>query len=357
MSTQTEVILNRICREAAERKASEIYLLPAQSPFIRVDGVLKTPTGEGIISLSFINDLIPILLNSEEQNILKKERQIEIIKSIGKIGSSQINVYYQKNELACRIKLLAQEIIALEKLGLPEMVTNFANLLKGIVFITGPRDSGRSTLLTSLLDHINKTQVKFISTLEKPIKATLRGVKSVVEQREVGKDVPSFLDGLRYIRKRNAEIVMVSQIKRVEEVKEIFAIAEAGSLVFTIMDTASAVKTIRRILHFFPAEEQESVRYFLSENLGGIVASRLVPKIGGGRIRALEVLPGTPAVRSIIATGRLHQLTGVIQASEDQTSISLDQYLVDLVTSSKVITEDAVKYSVDEELFRSLLRR
>ena len=357
MSTQTEVILNRICRGAAEKKASEIYLLPAQAPFVRIDGKMRTLTGEGIISLSFINDLIPIFLNSSEQDILEKKRQIEIIKPIGKIGDSQINVYYQKNELACRIKLLAQEIITLEKLGLPKMVTNFTNLLKGIVFITGPRDSGRSTLLTSLLDHINKTQVKFIATLEKPIKATLRGVKSVVEQREVGKDVPSFLDGLRYIRKRNAEIVMISQIKKVEELKEIFAIAEAGSLVFTIMDTASAVKTIRRILHFFPVKEQESVRYFLSENLGGMVASRLVPQIGGGRIRALEVLPGTPAVRSIIANGRLHQLTGVIQASEDQTSISLDQYLADLVSSGKVMSEEAVKYSVDKEIFHSLLRR
>ena len=357
MSTQTEVILNRICRGAAEKKASEIYLLPAQAPFVRIDGKMRTLTGEGIISLSFINDLVPIFLNSSEQDILKKERQIEIIKPIGKIGDSQINVYYQKNELACRIKLLAQEIITLEKLGLPKMVTNFTNLLKGIVFITGPRDSGRSTLLTSLLDHINKTQVKFITTLEKPIKATLRGFKSVVEQREVGKDVPSFLDGLRYIRKRNAEIVMISQIRKAEEIKEIFAIAEAGSLVFTIMDTASAVKTIRRILHFFPVKEQESVRYFLSENLGGMVASRLVPQIGGGRIRALEVLPGTPAVRSIIANGRLHQLTGVIQASEDQTSISLDQYLADLVSSGKVMNEEAVKYSVDKEIFHSLLRR
>ncbi len=357
MSTQTEVILNRICRGAAEKKASEIYLLPAQAPFVRIDGKMRTLTGEGIISLSFINDLVPIFLNSSEQDILEKKRQIEIIKPIGKIGDSQINVYYQKNELACRIKLLAQEIITLEKLGLPKMVTNFTNLLKGIVFITGPRDSGRSTLLTSLLDHINKTQVKFITTLEKPIKATLRGFKSVVEQREVGKDVPSFLDGLHYIRKRNAEIVMISQIRNAEEIKEIFAIAEAGSLVFTIMDTASAVKTIRRILHFFPVKEQESVRYFLSENLGGMVASRLVPQIGGGRIRALEVLPGTPAVRSIIANGRLHQLTGVIQASEDQTSISLDQYLADLVSSGKVMSEEAVKYSVDEEIFHSLLRR
>lgn len=357
MSTQTEVILNRICRGAAEQRASEIYLLPAQTPFVRIDGKMRTLTGEGIVAISFLNDLLETLLNPDEQKRLKEKRQLEVIKSIGKIGDCQINFYYQKGGLALRIKLLAQEIIDLEKLGLPQMVKDFTGLLRGIVFITGPRDSGRSTLLISLINHINKHQAKFIATIEKPVKATLTGIKSVVEQREAGKDVPSFLQGLRYVHQRNADVVMVSQINNAEVMNEIFAIAEAGSLVFTIMDTASAVKTIKRILHFFPADQEERIRYFLSENLAGIVSSRLVPKIGGGRIRALEILPGTPAVRTIIASGRFHQLTGVIQASEDQTSISLDQYLADLVTSGKVMTEEAVKYCVNEESFRSLLRR
>ena len=357
MSTQTEVILNRICRGAAEQKASEICLLPAQPPFIRIDGRMRTLTGEGIVAVSFIEDACKILLVPEEQDKLKQKRQIGVIKNIGKIGSCQIDIYYQKRALALRIKLLAQEIIDLDKLGLPEMVRNFTKLLKGIVFVTGPRDSGRSTLLISLINHINKTQTKFIATIEKPIKATMTGIKSVVEQREVGKDVNSFLQGLHYIRQRNAEVVMLSQINGAEMVNEVFAIAESGSLVFTIMDTDSAIKTIKRILHFFPANEEERIRYFLSENLAGIVSSRLVPKIGGGRIRALEILPGVPAVKTIIASGRFHQLNGVIQASEDQTSISLDQYLADLVTSGKVMVEQAVKYCVNEELFRSLLRR
>jgi len=356
MSTQIEIILNRICAKAAEKKASEIYIIPAQMPFIRIDGRMESLSGESILSISFINDLIPLFLSEEEQNILKEEKQIDVVRKIGKIGNSQISIYFQKGNLSLRIKLLSQEIKDLDSLGLPKVIKGFANVSRGLVLVTGPRDSGRSTLAISLLDYINKNQAKFISTIEQPIKAVLRGAKSVIEQREIGKDVNSFLDGLSYIRKRNADVVMVSQINSAAMFREVFAIAEAGSLVFAIMDTTSSLKTIKRILRFFPVSEEENIRYFLSENLAGIISSRLVPRIGGGRIRALEVLSVTPAVKTIIFNGRFHQLTGVLQASEGDKAVSMDQYLADLVSSGEITVEEAVKYCIDQELFRALLR-
>ncbi len=357
MSSQIEIILNRICAKAAERKSSEVYIIPAQMPFLRIDGEIKILTGESISSTSFINDLIPIFLDKEEQDIFKEKKQIDVVKKIGKIGNSQISIYFQKGNLSLRIKLLSQEIKDLDSLGLPKVIKSFAHVLRGLVLITGPRDSGRSTLAISLLDYINKNQSKFISTIEQPIKSVLRGAKSIVEQREVGKDVNSFLDGLSYIRKRNADVVMVSQINNANMFNEIFAIAEAGSLIFAVMDTSSSLKTIKRILHFFPASQEENIRYFLSENLAGIVSSRLVPRIGGGRVRALEVLSVTPAVKNIISNGKFHQLTSVLQTSEGDTAVSMDQYLADLVSSGEVTVEEAVKCCVDEELFRALLRR
>ncbi len=357
MSSQVEIILNRICAKAAEKKASEIYIIPAQMPFVRIDGKMESLTGESILSVSFINDLIPIFLSKNEQDILKERKQIDIVRKIGKIGNSQISIYFQKSNLSLRIKLLSQEIKDLDSLGLPKVIKGFTQVLHGLVLITGPRDSGRSTLAISLLDYINKNQSKFISTIEKPIKAVLTGAKSVVEQREVGKDVNSFLSGLSYVRKRNVDVVMLSEINDVAMFKEIFAIAEAGSLVFIIMDTISSLKTIKRILHFFPTSEEESIRYFLSENLAGIISSRLVPRIGGGRVRALEVLSATHAVKTIISNGKFHQLTGVLQTSEGDTAVSMDQYLADLVSSGEVTVKEAVKYCVDRELFKALLRR
>jgi len=169
MNTQTEVILNRICRQTVEKKASEIYFLPGQSPFIRINGEVKALTGEGVVAASFINELLDIFLSPEEKEKMEKQREIIIVRNIGKIGNCQIDFYFQRRSATCRIKLLTQEITDLSELGLPVMVKDFTNLLKGIVFVTGPRDSGRSTLLISLLDYINKNQNKFITTIEEPI--------------------------------------------------------------------------------------------------------------------------------------------------------------------------------------------
>ena len=199
MSSQVEIILNRIYVKAAEKKATELYIIPAQMPFIRVDGEMQVLTGESILSISFINALIPVFLTREEQDVLKK---------IGKLGNSQLSIYFQKGNLSLRIKLLPSEIKGLDSLGLPNVIEKFTHILRGLVLITGPRDSGRSTLAISLLDCINKNQAKFISTVEQPIKSVLGEAKSVVEQREVGRDVNSFLSALSYIRKRNADVVI-----------------------------------------------------------------------------------------------------------------------------------------------------
>ncbi len=357
MSTQAEIIFNRICQEAAGQKASEIYLLPAQIPFIRVDGQMQPLAGQGIISTSFMEGLIDNLLKEKEQIKLKEEKQIDFIKEISRIGNSQINIYFTKGAPALRIKLLSQEIVDLSSLELPVMAKKIIQSRRGIVFITGPRDSGRSSLVASILNDINKHQAKFIATVEKPIRATLNGIKGAIEQREVGRDVNSFLDGLAYIRTRNADVIMVDSIKDEQTMDEIFAIAEAGSLVFTILDTESTIKTLRRVLHLFPASKEENIRYLLSENLAGVISTHLVPKIGGGRIRVFEILPGTPVVNSIIAAGKFHQLAGVLQTSEDKTAISLDQYLANLVSTGKVMGEEALKHCLNEELFKSLLRR
>lgn len=357
MSTQVEITFNRICQQAAEKRASEIYLIPAQLPFIRIHGKMQSLAKENILATSFIKSLINALLSEDEQKELQQNKQITILKEISRLGNSQINIYFSKGAPSLRIKLLAQEIVDFPKLEVPEMISKILSAKRGIIFVTGPRDSGRSTLVMSMLNNINKHEVKFIATVEKPIRAILNGVKSVIEQREVGRDVNSFLQGLSYIRDRNVDVVMVSRVRDAEVLKELFAISESGSLVFAIMDTGAAIKTIKRALHFFPRNEEENIRYFLSENLAGIISCRLVPKIGGGRIWAFEILPGTPAVKSILAAGKLYQLAGTLQASEDRTAISLDQSLADLVSVGKIMTEQALKYCSDEEVFRSLLRR
>jgi len=355
MSTQTEAILNRICTSAAEQKVSEVYLLSGQAPFVRINGKVQNLPGENILPASFVQDVANILLTPEQQKELEQKRQILIAKEIGKLGPAQVNIYYQKNLLAIYLELLSQELIDLENLNLPKMVTEFTNLPQGIIFVVGPRDSGRATLMTAMVNYINKTQVKFIATIEKPIKYNLISVKSMVEQREVGRDVLNFVDGLSYIRTRNADVVMVSEVPNAAVMNEIFTIAETGSLVFVALETDSSIKALRRVFHFFPVSEEADVRFSLSDNLGGVICTRLVPMLGGGRVRALEILSATPAVRSVIAKGNYSQLISVLRASETGKAVSLDHYLADLVTSRKITEEEASKHCLDREFFRSLL--
>lgn len=355
-STQTEIILNRIYAAAAEQRAAEIYLISAQAPFMRINGVMLTMPNESILATSTVEGIIDSLLSKKEQEELEETKQIRIVKAIGKLGDAQLNVYFQKGVPAIQMKLLTQEIVNLNKLGLPKMVINFTNLQEGIVFITGPRDSGRSTLAASLIDYINKTQSKLIATLEKPIKHNIIGAKSVIEQREIGKDVPSFLEGLESVRRRNVDVLLISEIPDYQCLTQMFAIAEAGTLIFTVMDTSSAEKTIKRLLNYSSYMDQVRARYFLSENLGGIIATRLVPAIRGGRVRALEVLPGMPSVRTILAEDKLHQLSSILQAGDKSVSFSLEQYLASLVAVEKITSESALEHCADKEIMQSLLR-
>lgn len=357
MSTQADIILNKICQIATENKASEIFLLPGQIPFMRINGKIESISDQKIVAVSFLESLTKILLDDETIEKLIKERQIEIIKEIGKIGQAQINFYFQKSNFALRIELLAKKIGSLKEMNMPKIVTNMVEANKGIIFITGPKDSGRMELTSAILNYINKRKTRFISTIESPIRINIHGVKSIIEQREVGKDVGSFLSGLSYVRKRNIDVVMISKVGGEKIINELFAIAEAGSLILAVMDTGDSIKTIKRILHFFPSQAETDIRYFLSESLAGIISCRLVPKIGGGRIHAVEALTATPAVRSVIAGGKFHQLSGLLQASEDRTSISLDQYLVDLVAAGKIMNEQAFKYCTNPEIVKALLKR
>jgi len=259
--------------------------------------------------------------------------------------------------LSIYFKLLGQEIEDLNKMSLPSTVENFTYLSQGIVFIVGPKDSGRSTLVASLLNFINKNQNRFIATLEEPIKYRLTEAKGIVEQREIGKDVLSFKDGIDYIKKRNIDVVMLSSCDQPEILEELFALAEAGMLIFTIFDAESSIKTINRIINFFPLERKEAIRQLLADNLGGIISTRLIPKKGGGqRIRAVEILPGSLAVRNLIRENKINRLDSVLELGTDNAS-SLDHYLADLVSSGEIDIVQGQAFCLNKEKYQALVKR
>jgi len=355
MSTRSDIILNRICQTSAEQKATEFYFFPVQPPFLRISGEIIPLVNEEILTVSLLEEIADSLLSPEEKAKLKEVKQLIVVKEIGKMGNIQISFVYQKDQLSICFKLLSREIEILDKAGLPPVVLNFKHLLQGVVFIVGPRDSGRSALAASLLDDINKNQGRFIATVEQPIRYRLAAVKSVIEQREVGKDVSSFKEGILYIKRRNIDVAMVSLCQETGIVEELLSLAESGVLVFTILNGESSIKFISRFIA--SAEKKDSIRSLFADNLGGVIVTRLVPKVGGGeRVRALEILPGTSAVKNLINENKINQLNNILELGTGN-AIAIDRYLADLVSAGEITFEEGLKYCVDKGKYQILVNR
>ena len=367
MSARSDIILNRICQTAAEQKATEFYFFPVQPPFLRINGEIIPLANEEILTVSLLEEIADSLLSPEEKAKLsakggsaeggKEVKQLIVVKEVGKMGNVQISFVYQKDQLSLCFKLLSHEIEILDKAGLPPVVLNFKHLLQGVVFIVGPRDSGRSSLTASLLDDINKNQGRFIATVEQPIRYRLAASKSVIEQREVGKDVSSFKEGISYIKRRNIDVAMVSLCQETGIVEELLSLAESGVLVFAILNGESSIKFISRFINSFSTERRDSVRSLLADNLGGVIVTRLVPKVGGGeRVRALEILPGTLAVKNLINENKINQLNNILELGTGN-AIAIDRYLADLVSAGEITFEEGLKYCVDKGKYQILVNR
>jgi len=357
MSTRSDIVLERICQTAAEQKASEIYFFAGQPPSYRGNAQIVPLSNEEVINVNLIEEIVASLLSEAEKEKLSRDKQIIVVKTIGKLGAVQVNIVFQKGQMAITLKMLSQEIESLDAAGLPPILKNFTYLAQGIIFIVGPRDSGRFSLVASLVNDINRNQEKYIATVEEPIKYNFVGEKSIIEQREVGADVGSFSTGLDSLQKRNIDVIMCSDGNEESVLEQLLNLAANGSLVFTIFNAASSVQALNRIINSFPLDKKALMRYILSENLGGIITTRLLPRIDGGhRVRALEIVPGVPAIKKLIADDKISQIENLLELGVEN-SFSLDRYLADLASAGEISAEIGLKYCLNEQKYRTFLRR
>lgn len=357
MSTQSELIFNRLIISASEQKASDLFLFPGQIPFIKKEGELMTLVGEQIITSSFIEEILLNLLNPSQQEKFKKHQQIIFSGLINKDQRAKINVFRQKGLSTISIKLIPNRIPSLESLKLPKVITDFTLLNRGLIIISGPKDSGRSTLLASMIDYINRNFSKHIATLEQPIEYLFVGGKGLVEQREIGSDVFSFEEGLESIENRNVDVLVVSEVKNPSVFLEMLKIAQKGTLVFGIMDINSVFNVLKQTIESFESEKQALVKLLWGENFGGIICTRLISRIGGGRILALEILNGSPVAKNLIKEGKIYQINNLLQVAEKELSISLDRFLAALFQSGEITLDEALKNCLDENNLRALIGR
>jgi twitching motility protein PilT len=347
-----EILLEEVIR----KKASDLHLQVGIPPMIRVDGALIPATGAAALTEETIEALIFAILDEDQKQILLKDKEFDFSFAFGDIGRFRVNAFHERGNLAAALRLIPNEILTIEQLGLPGIVSKFAQYPRGLVLVTGPTGSGKSTTLASMIHKINQERAEHIITIEDPIEYTHRSKKSVIVQREVHYDTYSFTVALRSALREDPDVVLIGEMRDLETISAAITIAETGHLVLATLHTNGAAQTVDRMIDVFPPHQQPQIRAQLANILMAILSQRLIPSIGGGRIAAAEILIANPAVRNIIREGKTHQLEAVIQTGAEFGMQSMDKTLVGLVHNGQISYDEARNYAVDLDELDRLMR-
>lgn len=353
---QAQPRIEVLLEEVIKKKASDLHLQVGLPPMLRVDGALKAVSGTEVLNEETIEALVFALLDDDQKQILLKDKEFDFSFAFGDLGRFRVNAFHERGNLAAALRLIPSELLSVEQLGLPNIVNKFAEYPRGLVLVTGPTGSGKSTTLAAMIHKINNERAEHIVTIEDPIEFTHKSLKSVIVQREVHYDTFSFSAALRSSLRQDPDVVLIGEMRDLETIAAAITIAETGHLVFATLHTNSAAQSIDRMIDVFPPHQQPQIRSQLSNILMAICSQRLIPAIGGGRIASAEILVATPAVRNIIREGKTHQLDAVIQTGAEYGMQSMDKTLVSLIHSGTITYEEARNYAVDLEELDRLMR-
>ncbi len=348
--------IETLLEEVINRKASDLHLQVGLSPVFRVDGELLVGGDGSVMDEKSMESVVYSMLDDRQREILLKYREFDFGFTFGSLGRFRVNVFYERGNLAAAFRLIPNELKTITELGMPSSVANFANLSRGLVLITGPAGSGKSTTLASLINKINEERSQYIITIEDPIEFIHKSNKSVIAQREVHHDTESFATALRSSLRQDPDVVLIGEMRDLETIYSAITIAETGHLVFATLHTNSASQSIDRMIGAFPPHQQSQIRYQLANVLKAVCSQCLVPAIQGGRVPASEVFIVNSASRNLIREGKNYQLNSVIQTGSDVGMQTLDNSLVDLVRSGKVRQSDARERATDVNNFDRLAR-
>lgn len=351
-----ELRIEILLEEVIRKRASDLHIQVGLPPMLRIDGALVPIPGYDNLTEEGVEQLLFAILDDDQKQILLKDKEFDFSFAFGDLGRFRVNAFHERGNMAGAMRLIPNEIKSVTELGMPAVVTNFANYPRGLVLVTGPTGSGKSTTLAAIVDQINTERAHHIITIEDPIEFTHKSKKSVVVQREVHYDTYSFSAALRSSLRQDPDVVLIGEMRDLETISAAITIAETGHLVFATLHTNSASQSIDRMIDVFPPHQQPQIRSQLANILMAICSQRLVPAIGGGRVVAAEILVATPAVRNIIREGKSHQLDAVIQTGADQGMQSMDKTLVSLVQAGTVTYDEARNFAVDLSEFERMMR-
>ncbi|MBQ8996839.1 type IV pilus twitching motility protein PilT [Candidatus Saccharibacteria bacterium] len=348
--------IETLLEECIKRNASDLHIQVGLPPILRQDGALVAIAGMPALTPQMVEQMIFSTLDEMQQKILVRDKEFDYSFAFGELGRFRANAFHEKGNLACAFRLIPNKMPSIADLGLPPVVEGFADYPRGLVLVTGPTGSGKSTTLAAIVDKINKEKALHILTIEDPIEFTHKSQRSVVVQREVHYDTFSFAAALRSALREDPDVVLLGEMRDLETISSAITIAETGHLVFATLHTNSAAQSVDRMIDVFPAHQQPQVRSQLSNILMAICAQRLVPAIGGGRVAAAEIMIANSAIRSLIRDGKTHQIDSMIQTGASAGMQTMDATLANMVKRGQVSYEDARDFAVDIENFDRLAR-
>lgn len=352
----SSVTIEPLLEECIRQNASDLHLEVGLPPVLRVDGALRPMTTYPVLNNETVKRLVFSTLDEDQQKILMKDKEFDYSFAFGDLGRFRVNAFHEKGNMAGAFRLIPNRIPSIEELGLPGVIATFAERPNGLVLVTGPTGSGKSTTLAALVDKINAERAVHIITIEDPIEFTHQSKRAMVAQREVHYDTYSFAAALRSILREDPDVVLIGEMRDLETIQAAITVAETGHLVFATLHTNSAAQSIDRMVDVFPAHQQPQVRAQLANILVGICSQRLIPAIDGGRVAVAEIMVVNSAVRAIIREGKTHQLDMAIQTGAELGMQTMDRELAKYVKNGIISYDVAREYAVDTAEFDRLVR-
>jgi twitching motility protein PilT len=356
--SENTLSIDTLLEQMVAHNASDLHLTVGSHPALRVRGQLERLEGFPVLTAEMSRQLLYRIISSEQQKRLEVERQLDLSYSIPGLARFRVNIYSQRESLAGAFRLIPAELKGLEELGLPLSLYNLCEKPRGLVLVTGPTGSGKSTTLAALIDEINRTKADHIITIEDPIEFLHRHKRCIVNQRELGPDATTFADALRGALRQDPDVILLGEMRDLETISTALTAAETGHLVFATLHTQDAASTVDRVIDVFPAAQQGQIRTQLAGTLEGVVAQTLLPTADGqGRVAAIEVLLPDDAVRNLIRQTKVEQIYSIMQTSRKKGMQTMEQALAELVLKGVITEQVALSRSAKTEQLEGLLGR
>jgi len=349
--------LRELLEQMLAMGASDLHLTAGSPPVIRIDGKLQKLQNTDVLTSDQTRKLAYSMLNEKQRLKFEQNWELDFSFGIEAMSRFRANMFMQRGNVAVALRQIPYKINSFEELGLPKVIADFARLPRGLVLVTGPTGSGKSTTLAAVIDKINCERAVHIITIEDPIEYLHRHQLALINQREVFSDTSSFARALKSALREDPDVVLIGEMRDLETIESALSISETGHLAFATLHTNSCAETINRIVDAFPSNQQEQIRVSLSFCLQAVVSQTLIPKVGGGRVMAMEIMVATPAVRAIIRDDKVHQLYSMIQSGQKYGMKTMNQSLAEVYQAGKISLNDAMNYSHNPDELSELLSK